>query len=686
MCRQFGAAYVCLRLRLVKRVAGLSQDSLVAGGGPHTCQVPFTDLLDTAKCLVKALFIRKKYILLSMQSFFRTMERYLQELAKWPLDLQLYEEIPETSLTPDAPVHPPVSETNPYESVDPTNMPSDMGCGCKMVDTHIHAAACMNQKYLLRFIKRALKKYLGEIEVMANLEENKYQNVKLRLSIYGCSRDEWDKLAKWAVKHGVYSDNVRWLVQVPHSFHVYHTKKQLSNFQEMLENIFMPLFEATINLGSHPELHLFLQHVVGFDSIGDESKPEHIFDSDSPLLSTGWKRTTLLTLTTSTTLGDNPEPTPEVGGPLPPVSPILQTVINAGATVPQFPQNHQQPFLIAPSAPNPLPRQGQNRSPLRRTQNPPASTSEEEFVRPHHPPRRQTVDRKNKSEGQIRADPRRTQKYTRHDAGPDSTPGPATTRGPDPQGQKQVVGNHVMIQRPKQHNLADLNTKVTSSDPTKTTPVVSSRTTTSVPAPVPADPPSDPGEPRVTEPQQAGPTCLPVYHKARKDRKILDWQLRGKKPIWFLGDSNLSRIPAYHNNNIQIDSYPGASFYHFQHLLEKIPPHPFTKLVVLLAGINNKDQDPHKTSIKQLRFLYRRAQSVFPNAVVYLPLINYSPLLPQDQQNNLRIINEFIFSHFPSVGPLPSGLFETILDNIHWTQETARKMYETWCTELQINF
>ena len=42
---------------------------------------------------------------------------------------------------------------------------------------------------------------------------------------------------------------------------VYHTKKQLSNFQEMLENIFMPLFEATINPGSHPELHLFLQHV-----------------------------------------------------------------------------------------------------------------------------------------------------------------------------------------------------------------------------------------------------------------------------------------------------------------------------------------------------------------------------------------------------------------------------------------
>lgn len=52
-------------------------------------------------------------------------------------------------------------------------------------------------------------------EVMADLEESKYQNSELRLSIYGRSRDEWDKLAQWAVTHRVYSDNVRWLVQVP---------------------------------------------------------------------------------------------------------------------------------------------------------------------------------------------------------------------------------------------------------------------------------------------------------------------------------------------------------------------------------------------------------------------------------------------------------------------------------------
>lgn len=52
-------------------------------------------------------------------------------------------------------------------------------------------------------------------EVMYDLEESKYQNAELRLSIYGRARDEWDKLAKWAVTHKVHSNNVRWLVQVP---------------------------------------------------------------------------------------------------------------------------------------------------------------------------------------------------------------------------------------------------------------------------------------------------------------------------------------------------------------------------------------------------------------------------------------------------------------------------------------
>ena len=50
---------------------------------------------------------------------------------------------------------------------------------------------------------------------MDDLNESKYQNAELRLSIYGRNRSEWDNLAKWAIENCVYSDNVRWLIQVP---------------------------------------------------------------------------------------------------------------------------------------------------------------------------------------------------------------------------------------------------------------------------------------------------------------------------------------------------------------------------------------------------------------------------------------------------------------------------------------
>lgn len=164
----------------------------------------------------------------------------------------------------------------------------------RKVDTHVHAASCMNQKHLLRFIKKKIKtngdmvvmnhkvkgpmtlnqvfeelnltpydlsvdklamhadrntfhrfdkfnlKYnpigqssLRDIfikvdndiqgvffaemlkEVTSDLEESKYQNAELRLSIYGRNYNEWDTLAEWAVKNCMYSPNNRWIIQLP---------------------------------------------------------------------------------------------------------------------------------------------------------------------------------------------------------------------------------------------------------------------------------------------------------------------------------------------------------------------------------------------------------------------------------------------------------------------------------------
>ena len=50
---------------------------------------------------------------------------------------------------------------------------------------------------------------------MEDLSESKYQMAELRISIYGRSPDEWDRLATWAVENMMYCDNVRWLIQIP---------------------------------------------------------------------------------------------------------------------------------------------------------------------------------------------------------------------------------------------------------------------------------------------------------------------------------------------------------------------------------------------------------------------------------------------------------------------------------------
>jgi AMP deaminase len=118
--------------------------------------------------------------------------------------------------------------------------------------------------------------YLAEItkEVMSDLEASKYQMVEWRISIYGREPDEWDKLAAWVVDNKLFSPNVRWLIQVPRLYDVYKSTKLMDNFEQVIANVFKPLFEVTKDPNSHPKLHIFLQRVIGFDSVDDESKVE----------------------------------------------------------------------------------------------------------------------------------------------------------------------------------------------------------------------------------------------------------------------------------------------------------------------------------------------------------------------------------------------------------------------------
>ncbi|KAM3706607.1 hypothetical protein ACJW31_03G163000 [Castanea mollissima] len=119
-------------------------------------------------------------------------------------------------------------------------------------------------------------RFLAEVtkQVLSDLEASKYQMAEYRISIYGRKQSEWDQLASWFVNNAIYSETAVWLIQIPRLYNVYKTLGIVTSFQNILDNIFIPLFEVTVDPNSHPQLHLFLMQVVGFDLVDDESKPE----------------------------------------------------------------------------------------------------------------------------------------------------------------------------------------------------------------------------------------------------------------------------------------------------------------------------------------------------------------------------------------------------------------------------
>ena len=78
-------------------------------------------------------------------------------------------------------------------------------------------------------------RYLAELtkELLADLEETKYQLSEYRLSIYGRKPTEWRQLAQWVMGHGLISSYNKWMIQVrfcsrlsllsPLLFRLFHT-------------------------------------------------------------------------------------------------------------------------------------------------------------------------------------------------------------------------------------------------------------------------------------------------------------------------------------------------------------------------------------------------------------------------------------------------------------------------------
>jgi len=124
--------------------------------------------------------------------------------------------------------------------------------------------------------------------IFARLEQSKghVSAAEMRLSIYGMEKTEWYNLAKWVLKDWEGGDNPgpvlsthnRWMVQVPRLWRIFCAKgkgkDRSKSFEDMLDNLFGPIFEATLYPDKHPEVAELLMHIVGFDSVDDEGAAE----------------------------------------------------------------------------------------------------------------------------------------------------------------------------------------------------------------------------------------------------------------------------------------------------------------------------------------------------------------------------------------------------------------------------
>ncbi|KAK7200910.1 AMP deaminase [Novymonas esmeraldas] len=127
-------------------------------------------------------------------------------------------------------------------------------------------------------------RYFAELihDVFEQYSRDRYTYAENRVSVYGINIKEWDKLAHWFATHGMANKHNKWIIQVPRVYKVFRGQNVIGSFGQYLQNIFQPLWEASLHPSEHPTLHNFLNHVSGFDSVDNEATIDLPFTTVSP--------------------------------------------------------------------------------------------------------------------------------------------------------------------------------------------------------------------------------------------------------------------------------------------------------------------------------------------------------------------------------------------------------------------
>lgn len=79
-----------------------------------------------------------------------------------------------------------------------------------------------------------------------------------------------------------------------------------------------------------------------------------------------------------------------------------------------------------------------------------------------------------------------------------------------------------------------------------------------------------------------------------------------------------------------------------------------------------------------LKRALKEAQEKFPEAEIFIPVMNFSKTLLKKEQDTLFHLNKFISGLKEHIPALPAVMFSTEKEDIHWTGKAALCILEHW--------
>lgn len=185
-------------------------------------------------------------------------------------------------------------------------------------------------------------------------------------------------------------------------------------------------------------------------------------------------------------------------------------------------------------------------------------------------------------------------------------------------------------------------------------------------------------QPPGKRPRSLHQTDLFISHPFDGNR-FQNWSLEPRRTWLLIGDSTMAWLPRINNVRVQVDCYPGAMLAHAVNILRhRTEPAAWVTTAILSFGLGDKGSSNVAVLRALITSLNKAAKLAFPNAGVYIPMINVSTALPPRIQENVARLNDLFLERALVIPPLPLNKFSTQDDDVQWTVATGKEMWKHW--------